>query len=97
VPLLCRRARGAQRGRRRARHTAGTTPQGDSRRGTSGRAASGRTAASGRRAWTQKSRVAGGLRPGRRDVAARRRFQRERFDLGYFDQVFLPKFELKCI
>jgi hypothetical protein len=27
----------------------------------------------------------------------RRRFQCERFELGYFDQVFLPKLELKCI
>jgi hypothetical protein len=32
---------------------------------------------------------------GRRRGAGR--FQHDRFDLGHFDQVFLPKLELKCI
>jgi hypothetical protein len=35
-------------------------------------------------------------RSGWRDVAARRRAQRECFDLGDFDRAFLPKLELKC-
>jgi hypothetical protein len=58
APLLRRRARGTRHGRRRARHVAGSTPQGDSERGTSGRATSGG------RAWTWKPRVAGGLKRG---------------------------------
>jgi hypothetical protein len=45
----------------------------------------------------------GRARPGARAgaLAARRRgagrFQRDGFDLGHFDQVFLPKLELQCI
>jgi hypothetical protein len=36
-------------------------------------------------------------RSGWRDGAARRRAQRECFDLGDFDRAFLPKLELKCM
>jgi hypothetical protein len=35
------------------------------------------------------------LWPARRRGAGR--FQRDGFDLGHFDQVFLPKLELQCI
>jgi hypothetical protein len=45
-----------------------------------------------RTAWRGCARCSG-----RRDIAVRRRFQRDRFDLGHFDQVFLPKLEPKCI
>jgi hypothetical protein len=58
---------------------------------TSGRCA-GRTGRQGG-GWTEARRA---RRSGRRDVAARRRVQRECADLGDFDRVFLPKLELKC-
>jgi hypothetical protein len=56
----------------------------------------------GRRGTSEKRRrgpeaEGGGWPKARCDVTTRRRFLRECFDLGYFDQVFLPKLELKCI
>jgi hypothetical protein len=51
----------------------------------------------GSRGWRAAQGAARAGVPGRRDVAARRHFWRKHFDLGYFDQVFIPKLELNCI
>jgi hypothetical protein len=51
------------------------------------------------RAWTPRTGVAWRAR-GAHWLAQRRgasRFQRDGFDLGHFDQVFLPKLELQCL
>jgi hypothetical protein len=96
------RERGARRGTaHREKHRGWTGGQRPVRPGGEC-VARGGGGAGGRRGTSEKRRrgpeaEGGGWPKARCDVTTRRRFLRECFDLGYFDQVFLPKLELKCI